>query len=491
MFLASAYLGNVEAATAPSLGTALNFAVLGGASVTNTGATVVNGNLGVSPGSAVTGFPPGVVVPPGTIHAGDAVAGQAKVDLTTAYNNLAGQPCNTDLTGQNLGGLTLTAGVYCFPNTSAQLTGPLTLDAQNNANSVFIFKIGSTLTTASSSSVKIINGGSACKVFWQVGSSATLGSSTAFKGNILANTSITLNTSASINSGRALARSGSVTMDTNTVTIAGCGAPPTPTLLPATQTAVAATFTALAPSLTAVAATQTAVAPTATKTGTPTKTPLTPDTVPPTGALTKTGTDGLGNKFIQITARDIGSGLASIVVIKTINAATVVSSFTPGTTQPVIITSTKLNAAQGSTVELRITDIAGNVIIADPVLTLLAVESGKQIKQTFRGIPAQEHFISVSNGAPGLKRMQIQVNGAEFKLKNLKDDGVRSLDVSSAMTKSKNRITLIGFGPRGASAFVVIGDSVLEQPGAMRGFRQVQAQRPHDNFTWGEVDNAQ
>jgi Ice-binding-like len=234
--------------TAPSLGTASSFAVLGGSTVTNTGATTVRGDLGVSPGSAVTGFPPGTVVG-GTIHAADALAGQAQSDTTTAYNSLAGQACTADLTGQDLGGKTLTAGVYCF-STSAQLTGALTLNAQGNANAVFVFKIGSTLTTASNSSVLLINGGSPCNVFWQVGSSATVGTTTTFVGNILALTSISLTTGASV-SGRALARNGAVTMDTNTIGAAGCaagGATPTPTVPvpPATATAVAATATATA-----------------------------------------------------------------------------------------------------------------------------------------------------------------------------------------------------------------------------------------------------
>jgi hypothetical protein len=174
----------------------------------------VLGNLGVSPGTDVTGFPDGIVV--GTIQAGDAVAAQAQSDLAVAYNNLAGQACNTDLTGQDLGGLTLTPGVYCF-DSSAQLTGTLTLDAQGDSNAVFIFQIGSTLTTASNSSVAVINSANACNAYWQVGSSATLGTNTAFQGNILALTSITLNTGAGLN-GRALARNGAVTMDTNNIT---------------------------------------------------------------------------------------------------------------------------------------------------------------------------------------------------------------------------------------------------------------------------------
>lgn len=209
------------AAAQLSLGTAQNFGVLGGSTVTNTGPSVITGDVGVSPGTSVTGFPPGVIVG-GTIHAGDAVAGQAQTDLTQAYNTAAGTACNVDLTGQDLGGLTLTPGVYCF-SSSAFLSGTLTLDMQGNPNAFFLFKIGSTLITASGSSVVLINsGGTTCppNVFWQVGSSATLGTGSSMAGNILALTSITLTTGARLN-GRALARNGAVTLDSNTVTICG------------------------------------------------------------------------------------------------------------------------------------------------------------------------------------------------------------------------------------------------------------------------------
>jgi hypothetical protein len=201
------------AQTAPSLGSAQSFAVLGASTVTNTGATVLTGDLGVSPGTAVTGFPPGIVN--GTIHAADAAALAAQTSVTTAYNSLASQTCTQDLTGQDLGGKTLTAGVYCF-STSAQLTGTLTLNAQGNANAVFIFKMGSTLTTAANSVAVVSNGGQNSKVFWQVGSSATLGTGTRLAGNVLAFMSITVTTGAQV-SGRALARNGAVTLDTNTL----------------------------------------------------------------------------------------------------------------------------------------------------------------------------------------------------------------------------------------------------------------------------------
>ena len=200
-----------------TLGTAGNFAVLAGSTVTNTGPSFIDGgDVGVSPGSAITGFPPGGVVPPYTMHAADAVATQAQSDLTIAYDAAAGLSRTQDLTGQDLGGLTLVPGVYSF-SSSAQLTGTLTLDAQGDPNAQFVFQIGSTLTTASLSSVRTINGGSTpgCTVFWQVGSSATLGTHTAFQGHILALTSITLNTGASILDGSALARNGAVTLDTD------------------------------------------------------------------------------------------------------------------------------------------------------------------------------------------------------------------------------------------------------------------------------------
>jgi type VI secretion system secreted protein VgrG len=213
-----------SAATAPNLGTAGNFVVLGGSTVTNTGSSVLTGDLGVWPGLAIIGFPPGIVN--GTTHAGDAVALQAQSDLVTAYNNVAGQMCDTDLTGTDLGGLTLLPGAYCF-STSAQLTGTLTLDAQGDPNAVFLFQIGSSLTTASNAVVDLINGGSSCNVFWQVGSSATLGTSTAFAGSILALTSITSNTSVSL-SGQLLARNGAVTLDTITGALCDAAGSPFP-----------------------------------------------------------------------------------------------------------------------------------------------------------------------------------------------------------------------------------------------------------------------
>jgi len=206
-------------ANSVNLGTAGSYAVLAGSTATNTGASVLNGNLGLSPGTSVTGFPPGIVN--GTINVTNAAAAQAQSDLTTAYNQAAGMAPTQILTGQDLGGMTLTPGVYFFAS-SAQLTGTLTLNDLGNPNAVFVFQIGSTLTTASSSAVVFTSSLTDKNVFWQVGSSATLGTTTAFTGNIMALASITLNTGATIGCGSALAINGAVTLDTNVIG-GGCG----------------------------------------------------------------------------------------------------------------------------------------------------------------------------------------------------------------------------------------------------------------------------
>jgi hypothetical protein len=201
---------------AQSLGSAASFAVLAGSTVTNTGASTIMGSVGVSPATAITGLPEGQPTG-GAVHPGDGVAAQAQSDLTSAYNSLAGMACGTNLTGQDLGGKTLAPGVYCF-NASAQLTGTLTLDGQGNANAVFVFQMGSTLTTAANAALNLVGEAQPANVYWQVGSSATLGTGTALVGNIVALASITLTTGAHLD-GRALARTEAVTMDTNAVGI--------------------------------------------------------------------------------------------------------------------------------------------------------------------------------------------------------------------------------------------------------------------------------
>ncbi|MEU3465386.1 ice-binding family protein [Streptomyces sp. NPDC006733] len=206
-------------ATPVPLATAESFAVLAGESVTNTGPSVITGDLGVSPGTSITGFPPGQVN--GTQHSADGVALQVKSDLVAAYNNAAGQATDSALP-PDAGGLTLVPGVYTASST-LNLTGTLTLDAQGDPNAVWVFQVGSGLTTASASRVVLINGAAPCNVFWQVGSSATLGTNSTFVGTILALTSISATTGASID-GRALARNGTVSLDTNRITRATCSA---------------------------------------------------------------------------------------------------------------------------------------------------------------------------------------------------------------------------------------------------------------------------
>jgi len=202
-----------------NLGTASPFVVLGGAAVTNTGPSVLNGDLGVSPGTALSGFGLPAVVN-GATHNNDGVANQAKSDLTTAYVVAAGQAATANLTGTNLGNRTLTAGAYRY-SSSAQLTGQLTLNAQGDPNAQFVFMIGSTLTTASASSVLMVNGASPCNVYWQVGSSATLDTTTAFQGNLMANASISLNNGATV-MGRLLARTGQISLINNVLNRGGC-----------------------------------------------------------------------------------------------------------------------------------------------------------------------------------------------------------------------------------------------------------------------------
>lgn len=203
------------------LATASPFVVLAGTTVTNTGPSVLNGDLGVAPGTALVGFGLPAVVN-GATHDDDAVAQQAQADLTTAYDVAAGQPVAPadDLTGTDLGNRTLLAGAYRYTS-SAQLTGALTLDAQGDPNAQFVFEIGSALTTASASSVVLIDGASACNVYWQVGSSATLGSTTAFQGNLMALTSISLDNGATV-LGRMLARNGQVSLIDNVLTAPDC-----------------------------------------------------------------------------------------------------------------------------------------------------------------------------------------------------------------------------------------------------------------------------
>lgn len=197
-----------------ALGGAGAFVILSGSTVTSTGLTSLTGDLGVSPGTAVTGFPPGTMT--GTTHAGNATSATAMTDLTTAYNDAAGRTLSPVTVAGNLGGLTLPPGLYKSTSSLSISSGDLTLDAQGDANAVFIFQMASTLTTAAGRSVILAGGAKSSNVFWQVGSSATLGTTTTFKGTIMADQSITLSNGAALN-GRALARIGAVSLAANAV----------------------------------------------------------------------------------------------------------------------------------------------------------------------------------------------------------------------------------------------------------------------------------
>ena len=204
-----------EVQTAVDLGSTSTLAVLAGASITSTGATNITGDMGLSPGSSIGGFPPGILN--GTQHINDATSNQAKLDLTAAYNDLAGRT-STDIVSLsgNIGGLTLTPGLYKSTSSLAISSGDLTFDAKGDANAVFIIQIASTLTTTSGRKVILAGGALASNIFWQVGSSATFGTTSVFKGTVIAMQSITLNTGDTID-GRVLARTGSITMAGNTI----------------------------------------------------------------------------------------------------------------------------------------------------------------------------------------------------------------------------------------------------------------------------------
>ncbi len=224
------------APVAVGLGTATSFAVLAGSGITNTGPTTINGDLGTYPTTSITGA--GSLTVTGTNHGGDAVTQGAKTDLVTAYNTAAGEGPTSPIVA-DLGGQTLTPGIY-NSGSSIGLTGALTLNGGGDPNAVFVFQAGSTLTSASASHVNLTNGAQSCNVFWQVGSSATLGTASSFRGTIVALTDITVTTGVTID-GRVLARNGAVTLDTDTITKPTCATPSSTTT---TTTAGASTTAA-------------------------------------------------------------------------------------------------------------------------------------------------------------------------------------------------------------------------------------------------------
>jgi hypothetical protein len=330
LLLALAFAGNaLGAATPVPLGNAGLFAVLAGSGMTNLGVTTINGDVGSSPTHSETGFdlcpfPGNCVALTGTNHnspdPNDGVTQQAKTDLTTAYNNAAGQ--TPTQVGTELGGTTLPAGVYNSQDGTFGMTGTLTLDGGGNPDAIFIFQTASTLITANTGNVAFIGGAQACNVFWKVGSSATLGTGSSFSGTILANTSISLGDGVTVD-GRLLAGeqasgAGAVTLIHDTIKAPSCASGQPPAY----------------------------------------------DTTPPICLLTATIAGP--PKQIQVTVQDTGSGLGTILVTTSTNATTVVPSFTPGT-NPVVVTATKVNQAAGSHIALTVTDAAGNSITCDPL----------------------------------------------------------------------------------------------------------------------------
>lgn len=220
IMMAAPTIPSVSFAAQPTvnLGTTKSFAVLAGSEITNTGPTTINGDVGLHPGTAFTGQDEATIS--GEVHLADDVAEQAKADLVIAYNDAAGRlPVTTIPT--ELGGTTLTPGIYVSDNGTFQITGTLTLNAEGDPDGVFVFQTASTLITASGSSVSLINGAQFCRIFWQVGSSATLGTDSEFVGHILALQSITAETGATVQ-GQLLARNGAVTLDGNTINNEAC-----------------------------------------------------------------------------------------------------------------------------------------------------------------------------------------------------------------------------------------------------------------------------
>jgi type VI secretion system secreted protein VgrG len=286
-FLAVFLTGPALAAQSPvGLGTAGGFAILASSTITNIGATTITGDVGLSPGTSVTGFE--TVTLNGTQHVADAPALQAQNALTTAYNDASGRTPVTTIAAQ-LGGQVLVAGVYASQDGAFLLTGTLTLNGENNPNAVFIFQAASTLTTASGSSVVLSGQAQACNVTWRIGSSATLGTRSALKGTILAQQSITITTSATLD-GRALARSGAVTLDSNVIAQSACTvAAATPTPPPAA-----------------------AATPTPTPAATPTPAPTA--TVPPT----TTNGSGDGGSGTNPSTMVLFAGLAAAAAFVTI-----------------------------------------------------------------------------------------------------------------------------------------------------------------------------
>jgi hypothetical protein len=505
-------------AATPNLLTAAQFGVLASSGVTNADSrTTVLGSIGSAPATpAVTGFT-AVMVTGGTLYTtSNAVTSHAQTDVTAAYNTAAAAPCPVpnNLSGQDLGGMSLTAGasnVYCF-SSSAALTGTLTLIG--GPSDVFIFKIGSSLTTATNSKISLLGGISPCNVFWQVGSSATIQVNNDFVGNILAHTSITLNGGTLL--GRALANTGAVTISGDETLISGCSVTPTIVLTPATSSSVcgsgaittetatllsnglplvgmSVTFKIISgpgfgtygpvltnasgtasfsvPSLALLAPADSIIAqftdltPTTWTSNTTTVSCVAPavhDITPPIVTLLDTVSGP--PKQIILSVRDTGSGLSSIIVTTSTNASVFIPPFVQGTTNVLGVTATKIDQSKAAIVALTVVDSQGNVTLYDPVFVTITIPKATlhsrevEFQQSFRGIDRSEGTVLVQNGTPGVDRLVLSVNGREFETR-LSDGQTQMLDISSALFRGTNTVRVSAFGDTGSSVDLTISDS--------------------------------
>jgi len=515
LFLASALNAHAQA---PNLQTAGNFAVLAGAGVVSADAgTTIVGDVGSSPTPTVTGLLATQVT--GTLYtAANAVLTTAQTDLTAAYLDAAGRSSCTPLTGAlgtgtntNLG-----PGVYCF-SSAALLNGTLTLTG--NSTDVWIFQIGSTLTTATGATVAFAGGASPCNVFWQVGSSATIQTGNNFAGNIMALTSITLN--GGTLTGRALARNGSVTISGNETIVNGCsGSSVVPTIvlspvdssticgavgsfitktavvlsngLPVVGTSVTftitgpdsgqsgtattdasgtATFTITAHSLTSSAGDSVVAAinggtvvSNATNATCSDSTPTAP--FPTVTVLTATP----GPPKQVVFSVQAPGGLFSVVVNTppTDNATVVIPSFDNGTTQVLGVTATKIDQSTSAVVELTVTDLLGNTTVFDPVFATITIPASKSHHAggfnfnhrelaRFDGIGHTEGKVLLQNDTPGVALLVIRVNESVFRT-HLSDGQTKKIDISSALFHGTNTVTVAAFGHPGSSVDLTISD---------------------------------
>jgi ice-binding like protein len=511
LFLA---LGSNAYAQAPNLQTAGSFGVLAGAGVISPDAgTTVVGNVGSAPTPTVTGLLAAQVT--GTLYtAANAAVTQAQTDLTAAYLDAAGRTSCTPLTGALGSGGThpsLGPGVYCY-SSAALLNGTLTLTG--NSTDVWIFQIGSTLTTATGATVAFTGGASPCNVFWQVGTSATIQTGNNFAGTIMALTSITLN--GGTLSGRALARNGSVTISSKEAIISGCSGAATVVLSPATSSVicgagstitetavvlsngnpVAATdvlFTVTGPDSGKTATVVTDASGTAILTVAPTAiTSSLGDTfvasINSGATMSNTTTASCSNQgsppFPSITLLTVNpgppkqvvlsvhasGGLFSVVVNTppTTNATVTIPAFDNGSTQALGVTATKINQSASAVVELTVTDLLGHTTVFDPVFATITIPAFKfhHIKQIdfhhweiarFDGIGHTEGKVLLQNDAHGVDFLVIRVNGFEFTT-HLSGGETKRIDISSALFHGTNTVSVSAFGKPGGSVDLTISD---------------------------------